>query len=326
MVAPGNRQRWEFKLQPGETREQMEHPEMVKQLLAPWANGEDVEIERVAVYRFHARVADKFSVGRVFLVGDAAHITPPFIGQGLVAGLRDIANLGWKLAWVAKGLAADRLLATYDQERRPHVQAMINLARMMGRLVMPTNQVAAFLTHGFMKGLASIPRLRRLFEHLEIKPANCFKEGCFVKGASPSKLVRGGQLPQAWVRSQDGRSLVLSDDAIGSGFALVGFGVDPSSAIHGSLAEAWVAMGGQFARIDPRGTPVSPSPLSAWEDLSGVLMPGAVPVGWVAVVRPDKTVMHDGPAAAASRMVAACLDLFGPSQGAWAKLDVELVA
>lgn len=313
MVAPGDRQRWEFKLQPGETREQMERPETVKRLLAPWAEGKEIEIERVAVYRFHARLADKFSVGRVFLVGDAAHITPPFVGQGLVAGLRDIANLGWKLAWVVQGRASEKVLATYGQERRPHVRAMIQLARVMGRLVMPTNQVMAFVTHGVMKGLATIPRLRRLFENLEIKPANCFKDGCFTKGSTPWKLVRGGQFPQAWVRSHDGRALALSDDAIGSGFALVGFGVDPRAAVHAHLADAWLALGGQFVRVDPRGTSVAPSSVRSWEDIGGVLMPGAVPLGWMAVVRPDKTVMHDGPSTKASQMLEACLDLVANS-------------
>ncbi|HRI17433.1 MAG TPA: bifunctional 3-(3-hydroxy-phenyl)propionate/3-hydroxycinnamic acid hydroxylase, partial [Burkholderiaceae bacterium] len=153
MVAPGDRQRWEFMLRPGETREEMERPETVRRLLAPWARTEDIEIERVAVYRFHARVADRFSKGRVFLVGDAAHITPPFAGQGLVAGLRDVANLSWKLAWVAQGRADEAILDSYDTERRPHAKAIINLALFMGKLVMPSHRVAAFLTHGLMRTL-----------------------------------------------------------------------------------------------------------------------------------------------------------------------------
>ena len=84
MPAPGNRQRWEFMLRPGETREEMEQPENIRALLAPWCKPEELTIERTAVYRFHARIVDRFSKGRVFLVGDAAHITPPFVGQGLV--------------------------------------------------------------------------------------------------------------------------------------------------------------------------------------------------------------------------------------------------
>src|SRR5208337_4406369 len=105
-------------------------------------------IERRAVYRFHARTAGAFRKGRVFLAGDAARITPPFAGQELVAGLRDAANLSWKLAWVLRGRASPAILDTYDEERRPHAKAMIDLAKFMGRLIMPRSAAVALLTHG----------------------------------------------------------------------------------------------------------------------------------------------------------------------------------
>lgn len=310
MVAPGGRQRWEFKLNPGETREEMEHPENVKRLLRPWTKGQDIEIERIAVYRFHARVAEKFKVGRVLLAGDAAHITPPFVGQGLVSGLRDVANLAWKLAWVCHGRARPQLLETYDQERRPHAKAMIDLAKLMGRLVMPSNHAAAFLTHGFMRAMNRIPRLRRLFENLEIKPANHFKKGCFVKQTRGASLRRGGQMPQVWLKSQAGGEVVLSDDILGSGLAMVGFGVDPSAGLTPALTQAWTATGGRFIQIDPRGQMARTSTLSRWEDLSGFLMPSVVPVGWLAIVRPDKVVMHDGTSMDAALMLKQAMSLY----------------
>lgn len=310
MVAPGGRQRWEFKLNPGETREQMEHPDMVKRLLQPWTQGQDIEIERVAVYRFHARVAERFKVGRVFLVGDAAHITPPFVGQGLVAGLRDVANLAWKLAWVCEGRAQPRLLDSYDQERRPHAKAMIDLAKLMGRLVMPSNHAAAFVVHGVMRVLSSVPRLKHLFENLEIKPPNRFKVGCFVKPARGVRLCRGGQLPQAWLKPQGVRDVALSDDVLGTGLVMVGFGVDPTAGLSPALTRAWAACGGGFVQINPRGVSARPSTLSPWEDLSGSLMPSVVPVGWVAIVRPDKVVMHDGPCTQAATLLEQAMGLF----------------
>jgi 3-(3-hydroxy-phenyl)propionate hydroxylase len=310
MVAPGDRQRWEFKLHPGETREQMEQPGTVRRLLEPWTRGQEVDIERVAVYRFHARVASSFKVGRVFLVGDAAHITPPFVGQGLVAGLRDVANLAWKLAWVCQGRARPELLETYDEERRPHAKAIVDLARGMGRLVAPRSQVAAVLTHGLMSLLGRLPRLRRLFEDLEIKPANRFRSGCFVKPSARSRLARGGQLPQAWLRSRAGDHAILSDDAIGRGFAVVGFGVDPTSGLPDALVQSWQAAGGGFVQIDPRGRSAHASRVGRWEDVTGVLIPTVVPVGWVAIVRPDKTVMHDGPSGATAGMLTEALALF----------------
>jgi len=295
MVAPGNRQRWEFKLQPGETREQMEKPETVRRLLAPWSQGQELEIERVAVYRFHARVADTFQVGRAFLVGDAAHITPPFVGQGLVAGLRDVANLGWKLAWVTQGRARPELLQSYSRERQPHVREMIQLAQWMGRLVMPGNALQAWFTHGLMKTLSSIPRLKNLFENLEIKPANRFKAGCFAPGRARAGLIRGGQLPQGWVRSLADRELMLSDDALGQGLVLVGFGVDPAASLPPSVRNQWQGAGGRFVRIAPRGRPANDASVPTWEDLDNSFSTQKVPSGWVAVVRPDRVVMADGP-------------------------------
>jgi 3-(3-hydroxy-phenyl)propionate hydroxylase len=312
MVAPGGRQRWEFKLNPGETREQMEHPDTVRRLLAPWSKGQDIEIERVAVYRFHARLADKFKVGSVLLVGDAAHITPPFVGQGLVAGLRDVANLAWKLAWVCEGLAPERLLDSYGQERRPHAKAMIGLAKNMGRLVMPSNHATAFVVHGFMRLMNVIPRLRRLFEDLEIKPLNRFQAGCFVPPGRGARLRRGQQMPQVWLKPHAGGDVRLSDDVLGQGMAMVGFGVDPSSALSPQELQDWVGAGGQFVQIDPRGHMARTSSLHRWEDLTGALMPALVPVGWVAIVRPDKVVMHDGPLSQAPVLLRQATALLGP--------------
>ncbi len=132
---PGVLRRWEFQMKPGETREEMEAPERVWQLLAPWLAPGDGEILRAVVYRFHATIADSFRRGRVFLAGDAAHQTPPFMGQGLCTGLRDVENLIWKLAMVRDGAAGDGLLDTYDAERRPLAAAMVEHSTNTGRLI-----------------------------------------------------------------------------------------------------------------------------------------------------------------------------------------------
>jgi len=327
MVAPGDRQRWEFMLRPGETREQMEQPETVRKLLAPWARTEDIEIERVAVYRFHARIADRFSKGRVFLAGDAAHITPPFAGQGLVAGLRDAANLGWKLAWVVHGRAAASILASYDTERRPHAKAIINLALFLGKLIMPSNRVAAFVTHGLMTLLGRVPRLRRIFEELEIKPQNRFGRGLFLARDRSARLVRGGLLPQGWVRSAADARVALSDDALGAKLSLVGFGVDPEKHLDGELKACWRSAGGHAVQLLARGQ-ATLERADAWQDLTGVLLPQAAPFGWLAVVRPDRTVLADGPASEAPRIVREALELLGGSRtplaaNAGIRLDVR---
>ncbi len=310
MVAPGARERWEFMLQPGESRDDMESDSRIRELLAPWTDVDSITIERKAVYRFHARTVDRFSVGRVFLVGDAAHITPPFVGQGLVAGLRDAANLSWKLAWVLQGRADAQILDTYDEERRPHAKAMINLARFMGKLVMPRSAPIALLTHGLMRLTRLVPGLRSQFEELRIKPKNAFKTGLFVKGCSSTKLMRGGVIPQGWVRNAEGH-MCLSDDVLGHGYTLVSFGCDARAALEPATAAAFERLGGTFVRIAHRGQPLHRGVPGVWEDLNGTFLPDAVPVGWAAVVRPDRTVVHDGPAAEVDRLVHESLALLG---------------
>ena len=314
MTAPGGRERWEFMLSPGETRAEMESDERIRGLLKPWCNVDDIVIERKAVYRFHARVVDTFSKGRVFLAGDAAHITPPFVGQGLVAGLRDVANLCWKLAWVIQGRAASGILDSYDRERRPHAKAMINLAKFMGKLVMPRNAGVALLTHGLMRLVRLVPPLRTQLEELGIKPKNAFARGLFVNGKGGSRLRRGAVLAQGWVRGGDGTTQ-LSDDVFGGALALIGFGQDVSAQLDAGTANAFAAVGGKVFRITHRGQRLHAAQGESWEDLEGVFLPRSVPFGWAVVVRPDRTIVHDGPAEDAARLVRESLALLGASAG-----------
>lgn len=131
----GNHRRWEFMLLPGEDDQAMMAPEAVAALVAPYLDGVPHRIVRAATYRFHGLVAEKWREGGVFLAGDAAHQTPPFFGQGMCHGLRDVANLVWKLAMVVRGEAPDALLDTYQPERDPHVRAVISAAVGAGRYI-----------------------------------------------------------------------------------------------------------------------------------------------------------------------------------------------
>ncbi len=248
----------------------------------PLDRPEDLVVERKAVYRFHARCCTTFQQGRVFLAGDAAHITPPFVGQGLVAGLRDVANLGWKLAWVVHGQAAPALLDSYDQERRPHAKKMIGLAKLMGSLVMPRSRFKAITVHGAMRLGRLVPLLRRQLEELEIKPPNRFSKGFLVKGRGRKGVIRSATLAQGLVR-QDGQ-IRPSDDVLGDHLTLIGFGVDPGQSLDEATRTRWQAHGGAFLQIGLRGqlpVPAPPSPRTsptAWPTaLPG--HPGGVPPG-----------------------------------------------
>ena len=132
---PPPRYRFEFMLLPGETADDVNTPQRVEEFLRPWLAAGAATVERSAVYTFHGLIAEQWRSGRVFLAGDAAHQTPPFLGQGMCSGIRDAANLAWKLERVLRHGAADSLLDTYQTEREPSVRFIVGLAVELGRVI-----------------------------------------------------------------------------------------------------------------------------------------------------------------------------------------------
>jgi 3-(3-hydroxy-phenyl)propionate hydroxylase len=132
---PRNLRRWEFMLLPGEDEAEMMHKDTVSRLLEPWLQEVTHRITRASTYTFHGLIADRWQVGRVFLAGDAAHQTPPFFGQGMCHGMRDVANLAWKIGLVCRDAADATLLSTYQVEREPHVRAVTIAAIEAGRYI-----------------------------------------------------------------------------------------------------------------------------------------------------------------------------------------------
>ncbi len=127
--------RWEFQLIEGETREEMENPVRIRQLLDEWLPSDQYEMRRAVVYQFHAATAERWRKGRVLLAGDSAHQTPPFLGQGLNSGFRDAVNLGWRIPLVLGGVCDDRLLDGYFDERDPHARTLVDAAVGIGKLM-----------------------------------------------------------------------------------------------------------------------------------------------------------------------------------------------
>ncbi len=140
---PGSRRRWELMMMPGEDAAAMSRPDTIWRLLSRWIQPEEAALERPAVYTFHSVVARGWRNGHLLIAGDAAHQTPPFMGQGMCAGIRDAANLGWKLADVLEGRAGDALLDTYESERSPHVREFIETAVRLGSVIQTTDADAA---------------------------------------------------------------------------------------------------------------------------------------------------------------------------------------
>lgn len=219
--APHGGRRYEFMLLPGETQEIVLAKSFINDLLSPYRTLKDGDILRKVIYTFHARVAEKFRAGRVLLLGDAAHLTPPFSGQGMNAGLRDAMNVAWKLVTVLRAGADDRLLDSYDIERRPRVWAMTRLAVALGDIVMPADPSKLLFREHLGKALKPFPQVQDYFMQMRFLPKPRYEKGAFVglvAEPAPASLI-GEMIPQPALAGKDGP--VKLDSALGTGFALI---------------------------------------------------------------------------------------------------------
>lgn len=141
-VVPGgpNKRRWEFMALPGETKDELSKPEKTWELLEPFGlNPQNSTLERAVVWRFQAKYLENWRVGRVSLAGDAAHLMPPFAGEGMCAGLRDAVNLAWKLDLILQNESKIELLDAYTSERKPHIKWYINFSVDLGKVICVTD-------------------------------------------------------------------------------------------------------------------------------------------------------------------------------------------
>ena len=238
LPGPNGTRRFEFMLRDGEQDDDVLAAENVASLLRLHGNDDKATLKRKVVYTFHARIADRWRDGRVFLAGDAAHLMPPFAGQGMNSGVRDAHNLAWKLAAVVSGQLGPKLLDSYQIERQDHASQMVQLAVRMGHVMMPRNRVRAFAMQSFFRALALYPAARSYFAEMKYKPKPSFHDGFLVKPAVSSTLSLVGKLfPQALVMTSTGFQLL--DDVLGDGFALVAPpGTSPGLLAQVKLGEA----------------------------------------------------------------------------------------
>jgi 3-(3-hydroxy-phenyl)propionate hydroxylase len=194
---PGCHHRWEFMLLPGEDPEQMQRPETIEALLRPWVSLGEVDIVRAAVYRFHALVARSWRDRRIFLAGDAAHQTPPFLGQGMCHGIRDVQNLVWKLGAVLHGAPPEPLLDSYQAERAPHVRQIIDMAVAAGRDICLLDPVAAAARDRRVRQAAATGALpRTTFQGMPPLHGGLFSDTPGAGELFPQPMVTVGTGPQ----------------------------------------------------------------------------------------------------------------------------------
>jgi 3-(3-hydroxy-phenyl)propionate hydroxylase len=205
---------------------------------------------------------------------------------------------------VLRWQANPAILDSYHQERQPHAREIIGMALLMGRLVMPANRVKAFLIHGFMSLIRLVPAGRALFEDLKIKPQNTFKTGLFTRVKASKKLLAGSTFPQSFVRKVDTGEILLSDDVLGPCLTLVGFGVDATALVPPDVLDHWARLGGACLQWCHRGQTLAVGKaIQGVEALDDSLLPRRVPLGWTLIVRPDRTILCEGPLESVSRML-----------------------
>jgi 3-(3-hydroxy-phenyl)propionate hydroxylase len=250
-IAHGIR-RFEFMIHADETDEQVEQPEFIQRMLAPFVPHPDrVDIIRHRVYTHHSRIAGAFRKGRMLLGGDAAHLMPVWQGQGYNSGIRDAANLGWKLAAVVNGHAGDALLDSYDAERRKHARAMIDLSTLVGRVISPTNSRIATLRDGAIRAASVVPTLKRYVLEMRFKPMPRYDTGAVVHNEGASATSPSGTLfIQPHVDTRDAENILL-DEVLGGGFAVLAWNNNPRALLSAASFDRWKALGASFIEARP---------------------------------------------------------------------------
>ncbi len=268
IIGPKNHRRWEIMLSPGEAPREMEREESVWRLLSPWLKPSDASLWRASCYRFHALIAEQWRDGRIFLAGDAAHQQPPFIGQGMCQGIRDVTNLCWKLKSVLQEGAADELLDTYGQERKCHVHTLTARIKAIGHHICIRDPEAAHQRDEELlkQGGGAPPVVTRQ----EIVPP--LQAGMLASGDDKAK---GTLFPQPRILSESGEQLL--DEITGYGWRIILDGRRVSSA---DVEESWMK---RKAWIKPfsiggDGMRERDGVVAAWFDRNGCV---------AAVVRPD---------------------------------------
>ncbi|WP_227981934.1 bifunctional 3-(3-hydroxy-phenyl)propionate/3-hydroxycinnamic acid hydroxylase [Nocardia spumae] len=221
--------RWERKVMPWEDHDELLTPEAARRVIAEDADPDTAEILRHLIYTFRAKTAEHWRIGRVLLCGDAAHLMPPMIGQGLNSGIRDVTNLTWKIAAVVNDGAPLRILDSYEAERRPHAEAMTKMSVRAGRLVTLQSRSAATIRDAVGGALGRIPPFRERVRQGRWRPPARYRRGFLLASPSPRSPV-GRLFPQPLVRTFSGTHHRL-DDIAGSGWRIIGWEADPREAL-----------------------------------------------------------------------------------------------
>ncbi|MDG1643827.1 bifunctional 3-(3-hydroxy-phenyl)propionate/3-hydroxycinnamic acid hydroxylase [Klebsiella huaxiensis] len=248
---PHGVRRFEFMVMPGETEAQLSEPGNMRQLLSKVLPDPDhVELIRQRVYTHNARIAERFRVDRILLAGDAAHIMPVWQGQGYNSGMRDAFNLAWKLALVVNGKAGESLLDSYQQERRDHAKAMIDLSVTAGNVLAPPKRWHGAVRDGISWLLNYLPPVKRYFLEMRFKPMPQYRDGALLAEDEGKSSPVGKMFIQPKVTLENGQ-VTLLDEVIGANFAILCWGCNPLWGLNEEQISRWHAVGVRFIQVVP---------------------------------------------------------------------------
>jgi 3-(3-hydroxy-phenyl)propionate hydroxylase len=243
--------RFEFMQLPGEDSDELASDDCIKRLIAPYVDFDRVAIERRVVYTFHARVADAWRKGRVLLAGDAAHLMPPFAGQGMNGGMKDVANLSWKLAAVLAAKADAAILDSYEVERADSVRTTVNLSRRLGAVIMPTNPLVAGLRDSMFALLNLSGRFRDFIRLGGVLPPPQISKSALTGGGRDA--VIGQMLPQPEVAAANGEIRPLDAWFGYQQWRVLGVGADPAAAMSARDRAILDGLGARRVAINATG-------------------------------------------------------------------------
>lgn len=284
--------RWEWMLMPGEDRETLLQDANIRAIISAYTDAKQVNIYRKRVYDFHAIIADRWQDGRVFLAGDAAHMTPPFAGQGLNSGFRDVTNLGWKLAAVVKDHAEPAILDSYELERKDHARELIDTALNLGEQIQPIDPEQAAERDSFFAQLNKDPLAMQgledeMFSSLLMRSV---EKGLAVDGNTA--CAAGRLMVQPEVVAQDGATVLL-DECLGSTFSIIGYACDPTQVLDKQTLALWTELGATVVAIAATGDHAAKGWLIDKSGALGQWIEAAGPA--ILLVRPDRFCMMAAP-------------------------------
>ena len=269
----GRHRRWEYMLLPGERDDDVVGTDWLRRQLSQWIDPQDVEIVRSAVYRFRALIAQRWRINNIFLLGDAAHQTPPFYGQGMCHGIRDAAQLMWKLDLVLNNVSPAKLLDSYQEEREPHVREIVAASVAAGAQVCILDPEAA---------VARDKEFRRIEHERRNAPVAITDVVPPIRAGIIDPKSGGMRLPELAVETGNGHQL---DDMIAGRFTLL-TRCEEASNLPASLAAGWQKIAGQTVRVGA----VNDSDCSVHDAAGDVSHWLEQRQAYCAIVRPDRYV------------------------------------